>query len=432
MASTGPDAGWYPDPGGGPELRFWDGEAWTEELSPASPERRRGRLLAWVAVAGLAGTAAVGGFLLRPDAPADVEPAGASDGAGVPVATATEAATDPSPSAADLDPDDPANYVANGGRVPPLVPDCSGLLGLCLGNPIELAVERLGTEDYRHQLDEGTLHQWELDGLLFSAEADGVGSIVDLTAFVDDGALVTTPLEGVVLGSSTFLELTEILDASSGEVMSAEGESLVTLSAWAGPEGSHLWEGGLWVGWDDPAWPDLPEQEGSADALARAVGDRSVSWFSVGYHDGAGLVAQPEPQPQLPEGEMGRQPSWVDDTLAEARGGYWVNDGTTWRPGATLNVVTGSPIGGASGRGMYAFFFVDGRGYIGTDALEPSQTVAINWVDDTTVALDYQLYREGDPGCCPTGGTATVRFWWDGDALVPLDEIPPLDGPVHR
>ena len=29
-------AGWYPDPGGAPSLRWWDGGRWTERLAPAA------------------------------------------------------------------------------------------------------------------------------------------------------------------------------------------------------------------------------------------------------------------------------------------------------------------------------------------------------------------------------------------------------------
>lgn len=32
-----PAAGWFPDPGGGPALRWWDGERWTEHLSAMPP-----------------------------------------------------------------------------------------------------------------------------------------------------------------------------------------------------------------------------------------------------------------------------------------------------------------------------------------------------------------------------------------------------------
>jgi hypothetical protein len=41
------------------------------------------------------------------------------------------------------------------------------------------------------------------------------------------------------------------------------------------------------------------------------------------------------------------------------------------------------------------------------------------------IALDYTLYEARDAQCCPSGGTATVRYRWDGTRLRPLDRIPP-------
>ena len=45
VASTGPDpltttppANWYPDPDGSPQLRYWDGEKWTDHVRPRSWE----------------------------------------------------------------------------------------------------------------------------------------------------------------------------------------------------------------------------------------------------------------------------------------------------------------------------------------------------------------------------------------------------------
>lgn len=40
-----------------------------------------------------------------------------------------------------------------------------------------------------------------------------------------------------------------------------------------------------------------------------------------------------------------------------------------------------------------------------------------------TIALNYPIWRNGAPHCCPTGN-ATVRFKWDGSTVVPLDTVP--------
>jgi hypothetical protein len=31
-------AGWYPDPSGAPQSRYWDGESWTDQVGPALPQ----------------------------------------------------------------------------------------------------------------------------------------------------------------------------------------------------------------------------------------------------------------------------------------------------------------------------------------------------------------------------------------------------------
>lgn len=74
----------------------------------------------------------------------------------------------------------------------------------------------------------------------------------------------------------------------------------------------------------------------------------------------------------------------------------------------------------------WAFFFANGRGWLGTDTAAPTieQPVAVAWRDATTVALTYNLYRPGDAACCASGDHATVRFRWDGARLVPLDPVP--------
>lgn len=102
-----------------------------------------------------------------------------------------------------------------------------------------------------------------------------------------------------------------------------------------------------------------------------------------------------------------------------------------WYPQHTLNAIVGYPSDSADGHSQFVFFFV-GNKYIGTDTGEPSTGVQYVSGANTTVTVKYFLYRSADPLCCPTGGTAAVRYQWNGHKLMPLDPIPPLTGAKHR
>ena len=109
--------------------------------------------------------------------------------------------------------------------------------------------------------------------------------------------------------------------------------------------------------------------------------------------------------------------------------GYTPYPNTSWDLPHQLSVILATATGTADGYAQAAFFFYNGR-YLGTDAIAPSAGVSEVWQDDTTVALSYQLYNATDPMCCPTAGSAIVRFHWTGTQLVPLDPIPPNEGAV--
>lgn len=96
----------------------------------------------------------------------------------------------------------------------------------------------------------------------------------------------------------------------------------------------------------------------------------------------------------------------------------------SFHPEYMLRVIICIISGSADGHGMHAFFFVDDK-YLGTDSASASPTITYVSQDDTTVTLSYVVYKAGDPMCCATGGTAKVRFHWDGERLVALDPIPP-------
>ncbi len=115
--------------------------------------------------------------------------------------------------------------------------------------------------------------------------------------------------------------------------------------------------------------------------------------------------------------------------------GYTVIDTSEvwYDPSEQLNVLIGMCTGSADGYCKQAFFFYNGK-YLGTDTADPSQQISVVWRNDTTIALNYILYRKDDAMCCPTAGAATVRFQWNGTKLEALDPIPSSDwsADAHR
>ncbi|MCL5265476.1 MAG: protein kinase [Chloroflexi bacterium] len=113
--------------------------------------------------------------------------------------------------------------------------------------------------------------------------------------------------------------------------------------------------------------------------------------------------------------------------------GYTVKSAGSYNDRNTIRVLIGVATGSADGYNQRAFFFVN-NDYIGTDTLNPSATVNLKWQTNDTVSLSYPLYRPNDPMCCPSGGVAQVRYYWNGARLVPLEPIPSDDwkAPLSR
>jgi hypothetical protein len=143
------------------------------------------------------------------------------------------------------------------------------------------------------------------------------------------------------------------------------------------------------------------------------------------------VTAMVVPLAYMPEATAVRTSVTLDDALAVvSRKGYDasdyaienVPDEATWKA-TRLRVLLGvrTPSDSYDQR---AFFFLRDR-YLGTDTRLPSARISLAAQDNTTVTIEYTLYRRRDPLSDPTGSSATVRYHWNGRRLVPMDPIPP-------
>jgi len=96
-----------------------------------------------------------------------------------------------------------------------------------------------------------------------------------------------------------------------------------------------------------------------------------------------------------------------------------------YHPRQNLRVLVGRPKAETGVRGRRAFFFVRSD-YLGTDAASPSLRVRVARQRENQITLAYRLFAPGDKPCCPTAGTAKVRYTMAEGRLVPLDAIPPV------
>jgi len=94
-----------------------------------------------------------------------------------------------------------------------------------------------------------------------------------------------------------------------------------------------------------------------------------------------------------------------------------------WHARQTLRVL----LGARSKGGLRQAFFFAGRRYLGTDATTPTARLRVGRQSARTITLVYPIWRRGDKACCPHGGTARVRFHWDGARLMPQGAIPAAD-----
>jgi hypothetical protein len=171
--------------------------------------------------------------------------------------------------------------------------------------------------------------------------------------------------------------------------------------------------------------------------LGAACGDqpggtgRSAPKRSAAPSNQAGPSANPSPgvhPPPLPEPESSFGPystAQAAERFAGANGLAAQAPEATWRQSAVLHVIHANATGAADPPGDWYFFFVDGK-LVGQRYF--TRASSSDAIDDATFAVTYAVFRPDDAHCCPSGGTATVRFRWQGGHLNALD---PMPGPIQ-
>jgi hypothetical protein len=150
------------------------------------------------------------------------------------------------------------------------------------------------------------------------------------------------------------------------------------------------------------------------------------------HHPGAAALATTPPRHHKPKAHKPKRHKPAGPTkaqLAERRAavaivraqGYTPVSLTDYSFKTRLHVLIGKrPSDGAK----LAFFFIL-KHYLGHDSLSPSARVSVVGNTKKTVTLAYRTYGASEPACCPAGPRVTVRFVWNGTALVPEGTIPP-------
>jgi hypothetical protein len=202
---------------------------------------RRYGTLAWVLGGVIVVAAAfIAGDLVDPFERAGVGSPTPADDTEPPTEDPTETPT-PEPT---QDPDDPNSYFTTDGTSPAMTPECSGAMGLCIGNPIDRAIDTFGPEDERFEGQQPgwILRAWNTGDIRLVVEADDVGSITSVSVSIPDrrtDVRVALP-EGLVLGADTMDDVANILgEPFRRDDFAAENVWLSIYVYVYGPEGIH-------------------------------------------------------------------------------------------------------------------------------------------------------------------------------------------------
>jgi hypothetical protein len=174
---------------------------------------------------------------------------------------------------------------------------------------------------------------------------------------------------------------------------------------------------------------EVPKRSRSGVWVAGIVGGILLLLLLVCGGGGLLLAASRGSSPPSSPGGDGSTPGGATKGMAVAAAtqiagdhGFPKCDSQAYEPANTLHVLICNP---PDGNGERVFFYTDQ--FVGTDAADPSDSLDFGAQEDSAIAIDYTLFKASDADCCPTGGTATVHFHWDGSQLKALEPIPTSD-----
>jgi hypothetical protein len=183
-------------------------------------------------------------------------------------------ATETPPPEPTPDPDDPASYFTTDGTPPALTPECSGAMGLCIGAPVDRAIDAFGSEDERFEGEDpgSILRAWNMEDIRLVVEADDVGSITSVSVSIPERVTdvrVALP-EGLVLGTDTMDDVTGVLgEPFRRDDFAAENVWFSIYVFSYGPEGTHELS--------------FTHSNEGGPVKAAELGERRVSGFSAQY-----------------------------------------------------------------------------------------------------------------------------------------------------
>jgi hypothetical protein len=172
------------------------------------------------------------------------------------------------------DPDDPNSYFTTDGTPPALTPECSGAMGLCIGSPVDRAIDAFGSEDERFEGQEpgSILRAWNMEDIRLVVEADDVGSVTSVSVSIPDrptDVRVALP-EGLVLGADTMDDVTGILgEPFRRDDFAGENVWFYIHVYRYGPEGTHELS--------------FTHSNEGGPVKAAQLGSRRITGFSVAY-----------------------------------------------------------------------------------------------------------------------------------------------------